>query len=62
MAHRQLVDLVKYKADVGGIYVEYMSPENTNRRCPECGHTSKENRVTQSEFERSFVKDVSCYI
>ncbi|MFB6234043.1 MAG: RNA-guided endonuclease InsQ/TnpB family protein [Halopenitus sp.] len=50
-AHRQLVDLVGYKADAEGICVEYVSPENTSRRCPECGHTSKGNRVTQSEFE-----------
>ncbi|MFB6235316.1 MAG: RNA-guided endonuclease InsQ/TnpB family protein [Halopenitus sp.] len=50
-AHRQLVDLVEYKAGAEGICVEYVSPENTSRRCPECGHTSKGNRVMQSEFE-----------
>jgi len=50
-AHRQLVDLVEYKADAEGIVVEYVDPKNTSRRCPECGHTSKGNRTTQSEFE-----------
>jgi putative transposase len=50
-AHRQLVDLVEYKADAEGISVEYVDPENTSRRCPECGHTSKGNRVRQAEFE-----------
>ena len=50
-AHRQLVDLVEYKAGAEGICVEYVDPENTSRRCPECGHTSKGNRVTQAEFE-----------
>jgi len=50
-AHRQLVDLVEYKADAEGVCVEYVSPENTSRRCPECGNTSEGNRVTQAEFE-----------
>jgi IS605 OrfB family transposase len=49
-AHRQLVDLVEYKADAEGISVEYVDPENTSRRCPECGHTSEGNRVRQAEF------------
>jgi len=50
-AHRQLVDLVEYKAEAEGISVEFVSPRNTSRRCPECGHTSKGNRVRQAEFE-----------
>jgi putative transposase len=50
-AHRQLVDLVEYKADAKGICVEFVDPTNTSRRCPECGHTSQGNRVTQAEFE-----------
>ncbi|SDY45055.1 putative transposase [Halobellus clavatus] len=50
-AHRQLVDLVEYKADAEGICVEYVDPENTSRRCPECGHTSEGNRARQAEFE-----------
>ena len=50
-AHRQLVDLVEYKAEAEGISVEFVDPKNTSRRCPECGHTSKGNRVRQAEFE-----------
>ena len=50
-AHRQLVDLVEYKAVTKGICVEFVSPRNTSRRCPECGHTSKGNRVKQAIFE-----------
>jgi IS605 OrfB family transposase len=50
-AHRQLVDLVEYKADAEGISIEYVDPETTSRRCPECGHTSEGNRVRQAEFE-----------
>ncbi|WP_092660918.1 RNA-guided endonuclease InsQ/TnpB family protein [Halorientalis persicus] len=50
-AHRQLVDLVEYKAEEEGICTEYVDPENTSRRCPECGHTSEGNRVRQAKFE-----------
>ncbi|ERH04460.1 MAG: transposase, IS605 OrfB family, central region [Halorubrum sp. J07HR59] len=50
-AHRQLVDLVEYKSEAEGISVEFVDPENTSRRCPECGHTSKGNRVRQAEFD-----------
>ncbi|OAQ53459.1 hypothetical protein HTG_08240 [Natrinema mahii] len=50
-AHRQLVDLVEYKAKDERIRVEFVSPENTSRRCPECGHTSEENRVRQAAFK-----------
>jgi putative transposase len=49
-AHRQLVDLVEYKAAAEGICVTFVSPENTSRRCPECGYTSGENRTQQAEF------------
>ncbi|MEV7004653.1 zinc ribbon domain-containing protein [Streptomyces sp. NPDC093982] len=27
-----------------------INPRNTSRRCPECGHTAKENRPTQETF------------
>jgi IS605 OrfB family transposase len=50
-AHRQLVDLVEYKAEEEGICVKFVSPKNTSRRCPECGHTSDRNRVQQVRFE-----------
>ncbi|EMA58789.1 IS1341-type transposase (TCE32) [Halorubrum distributum JCM 13561] len=50
-AHRQLVDMVESKADAEGLRVVYVSPENTSRRCPECGHTSEGNRIVRSEFE-----------
>ncbi|SDJ42759.1 RNA-guided endonuclease InsQ/TnpB family protein [Natronorubrum texcoconense] len=50
-AHRQLVDLVEYKATAAGIRVEFVSPENTSRQCPECGYTSEKNRIRQAAFE-----------
>ncbi|WP_049926497.1 RNA-guided endonuclease InsQ/TnpB family protein [Halopiger goleimassiliensis] len=53
-AHRKLVDLVEYKAAAEAITVDFVSPANTSRRCPECGHTSENNRVTQAEFECNY--------
>lgn len=50
-AHRELVALVEYKAAAKGIQIEFVSPKNTSRRCPECGHTSENNRAEQPEFE-----------
>ncbi|THE63857.1 transposase [Salinadaptatus halalkaliphilus] len=50
-AHRQLVELVEYKARAIGIDVEFVSPANTSRRCPDCGYTSDRNRTSQSQFE-----------
>ncbi len=44
-AHRQIVDLVEYKTDAERLRVEFVNPENTSRRCPECGHTNEGNRV-----------------
>ncbi|WP_239641857.1 RNA-guided endonuclease InsQ/TnpB family protein [Haloterrigena salina] len=50
-AHRKLVDLLEYKAKAEGIRTAFVSPEYTSQRCPECGHTSAENRVRQALFE-----------
>jgi len=49
-AHRQLVDMITYKARTEGIRVVFVSPENTSQRCPDCEHTSANNRRTRSEF------------
>nr|WP_250137787.1 transposase [Halorientalis salina] len=49
-AHRQLVQLVQYKAEALGIAVEFVPPANTSRRCCECGHTSERNRITRDHF------------
>ncbi|QNE75240.1 transposase [Streptomyces finlayi] len=38
------------KAESAGRDVIAVDPRNTSRRCPECGHTAKENRLTQEKF------------
>lgn len=38
------------KAESAGREVIAVNPRNTSRRCPECGHTVKENRPTQDTF------------
>ena len=38
------------KAESAGRKVIAVDPRNTSRRCPECGHTAKENRPTQKKF------------
>ncbi|MFG2025850.1 RNA-guided endonuclease InsQ/TnpB family protein [Streptomyces sp. NPDC048825] len=39
------------KAESAGRSVIAVDPRNTSRTCPSCGHTAKENRVTQAKFE-----------
>ncbi|WP_329582455.1 RNA-guided endonuclease InsQ/TnpB family protein [Streptomyces sp. NBC_01361] len=38
------------KAESAGREVIAVDPRNTSRQCPECGHTSGENRPTQEKF------------
>jgi putative transposase len=38
------------KAESAGREVIAVDPRNTSRACPECGHTAKENRLTQETF------------
>jgi putative transposase len=38
------------KAESAGREVIAVDPRNTSRRCPQCGHTAKENRPTQEKF------------
>lgn len=42
---------LSYKLAWNGGFLIAVSPQNTSRTCPCCGHTAKENRKTQSEFE-----------
>lgn len=38
------------KAESAGREVIAVDPRNTSRECPECRHTTKENRPTQETF------------
>ncbi|MGW3599278.1 RNA-guided endonuclease InsQ/TnpB family protein [Streptomyces sp. NPDC005167] len=42
--------ILRAKAESAGREVMAVDPRNTSRRCPECGHTAKENRPTQEKF------------
>jgi putative transposase len=39
------------KAESAGRTVIAVNPRNTSRTCPSCGHTAKENRLTQAKFQ-----------
>lgn len=41
---------LEYKVGWANGMVLFVDPKNTSRRCPECGHTAKENRLTQADF------------
>ena len=40
-----------YKLSWNGGFLFAVPPQNTSRCCPNCGHTSKDNRQTQANFE-----------
>ena len=41
---------LEYKTRWGGGLLVSVPPQNTSRKCPECQHTSAENRKTQAKF------------
>lgn len=42
---------LEYKLLWNGGYLIAVPPQNTSRYCPACGHTAKDNRQTQANFE-----------
>ncbi len=46
----ELGKFISYKAQLAGIPIAFVNPRNTSRMCSECGHISKSNRKSQSEF------------
>ena len=40
-----------YKLAWNGGFLFAVPPQNTSRCCPSCGHTAKDNRQTQANFE-----------
>ena len=49
-AFDRLYEYVEYRAEEYGITVEQVDPENTSRRCSECGFTHPDNREDE-DFE-----------
>ncbi|WP_235037329.1 transposase [Actinomadura sp. K4S16] len=46
----QFLTILANKAESAGRHVIAVDARNTSRTCPECGHVSAENRVTQAGF------------
>lgn len=46
----QLRQFIEYKAKKFGVPLVFVDPKHTSQTCLACGHVSKENRKTQSEF------------
>jgi len=46
----ELGRFIEYKAKLAGIPIMYVDPRNTSRTCSHCGHVSKLNRKSQSDF------------
>lgn len=44
------LNVLHAKAEEAGRVIVAVNPANTSRRCPPCGHTCAENRVTQADF------------
>ncbi len=51
---RELADFIGYKAALAGVPVIFVDPRETSRRCPVCGHISKNNR------KRSWFRCTQC--
>ncbi|WP_427885950.1 RNA-guided endonuclease InsQ/TnpB family protein [Kribbella sp. GL6] len=49
-AWSQFLSILANKAERAGRQVVPVNAANTSRTCPECGHCSKDNRLTQADF------------
>uniref|UniRef100_A0A6M3LU36 Putative transposase n=1 Tax=viral metagenome TaxID=1070528 RepID=A0A6M3LU36_9ZZZZ len=49
-AFAELRAFVSYKAALSGVPIEIVDPAYTSQTCPLCGHVSRSNRKSQSEF------------
>ncbi|HEY7181008.1 MAG TPA: transposase [Blastocatellia bacterium] len=49
-AFAELRGYIEYKAALSGVKVQPVDPRDTSRRCPECNHVSKKNRIRRDVF------------
>jgi putative transposase len=49
-AFGELREYMEYKAALSGVKVQPVDPRNTSKRCPECNHVSKKNRIRRDVF------------
>ena len=49
-AFRQLINFIRYKSERAGIRVVFVDPRGSSKTCSRCGHSSRSNRPTQSQF------------
>src|SRR5499433_1241418 len=49
-AFAELRGYIEYKATLSGVKVQPVDPRDTSRRCPECKHVSKKNRIRRDVF------------
>lgn len=49
-AFYELGQFIRYKAHAVGVPIYFVDPAYTSQQCSVCGHTAKENRLSQAEF------------
>ncbi|HZF39021.1 MAG TPA: transposase [Blastocatellia bacterium] len=49
-AFAELRGYIEYKAALCGVKVQPVNPRDTSKRCPECNHVSKKNRIRRDVF------------
>jgi putative transposase len=49
-AFAELRRYIEYKAALAGVKVQPVDPRDTSKRCPECNHVSKKNRIRRDVF------------
>ena len=49
-AFAELRGHIEYKAALAGVKVQPVDPRDTSKRCPECNHVSRKNRIRRDVF------------
>jgi len=56
---RKLQQYIEYKANLEGIPVVYVNPQNTSKRCHRCGHVAQANREFRCECGLVYNRDLN---